>query len=106
MSFTSGRCWPSAWVVTWYVVVRGTWDQALDAIRDNEAMGWGMLMMVEGIVRSEGGIGVLLIDNSKYRDFPAVYALALAVLLMGLVQDWALTAVKQAWCPYAAMATR
>lgn len=96
----------SEWRVTWYVVVRGTWDQALDAIRDNAAMSWGMLMMVEGIVRSEGGIGVLLVDSSKYRDFPAVYALALAVLVVGLVQDWALTTIKQAWCPYAAMATR
>lgn len=94
------------WAVTWYVVVRGTLPQALDAIRDNAAMGWAMLMMVEGIVRSEGGVGVLLIDASKYRDFASVYAIAGLVLLVGLVQDGALEQIKAWACPYAAMATR
>lgn len=94
------------WTVTWYVVVRGTLAQALWAIRDNAAMGWGMLMMVEGIVRSEGGVGVLLIDASKYREFAVVYALALTVLAAGLLQDSGLAWVARAACPYAAMKTR
>lgn len=94
------------WAVTWYVVVRGTIAEALDAIRENAAMGWGMLMMVEGIVRSEGGIGVILIDASKYRDFAAVYAVAAVVLIAGIAQDAGIAWAKRAWCPYAAMKTR
>jgi NitT/TauT family transport system permease protein len=91
------------WHVTWFVIIRGTLDEALSAIRDNAAMGWGMLMMVEGIVRSEGGIGVMLIDANKYRDFSKVYAISIMVLLVGWAQDWALGWLKTTLCPYAVM---
>lgn len=94
------------WKVTWYVVVRGSFHSALDAIRDNAAMGWAMLMMVEGIVRSEGGVGVLLIDMQKHMLFAEVYAVAGAVIVVGLLQDIALGAVRSWACPYAEMATR
>lgn len=96
----------SEWQVTWYVVVRGTVAPLLDQLRGNAAMGWGMLMMVEGIVRSEGGIGVLLVDLSKHMSFASVYGIALAVVAVGLAQDWALQQLKAWWCPYALMATR
>ncbi len=35
----------SEWQGMWYVVVRGTAAQAAEAIRDNAAIGWSMLMM-------------------------------------------------------------
>jgi len=41
------------------VIVLGRADAAFDAMRQNAAMGWMMLTMVEGISRSEGGIGGL-----------------------------------------------
>jgi NitT/TauT family transport system permease protein len=91
------------WTATWYVVIRGTLHQAFSAIRDNAAMGWGMLMMVEGIVRSEGGIGVMLIDANKYRDFSAVYAISLVVLLIGWGQDYLLGYLRAVCCPYAVL---
>lgn len=90
------------WRVTWYAVVRGTLDQAIDAVRDNAAMGWSMLMMVEGMVRSGGGVGVLILNGEKHFDFANVYAVALAVLAVGLAQDWALGALRQAACPWSA----
>jgi ABC-type nitrate/sulfonate/bicarbonate transport system permease component len=61
----------------WYVNIRGTLPQVIDAIRDNAAMGWSMLIMVEGFVRSEGGVGVLLINQEKHVNFAEVYALRL-----------------------------
>lgn len=89
------------WQVTWYVVVRGTAVEAVDAIRDNAAMGWSMLMMVEGLVRSEGGVGVLLLNQEKYFNFAHVYAIALSILVVGLVQDWGLGALRDGLLPYA-----
>lgn len=94
------------WAVTYYVVVRGTLHQALDAIRDNAAMGWAMVMMVEAIVRSEGGVGVMLTDATKHQMFAQVYAVVLAILALGIGMDQALTALRQWACPYASMATR
>lgn len=91
----------SEWKVTWYTVVRGTVPQAIDAIRDNAAMGWSMLMMVEGIVRSEGGVGVLMMNQQKVLNLPEVYAIAAAVVIVGLAQDYTIGAVRKAVCPYA-----
>lgn len=93
----------SEWQATYYVVVRGTVDQLLDQLRNNAAMGWSLLMMVEGIVRSEGGIGVMLIDQSKHWSFADAWAIAIAVVIVGLAQDWLLTGLKQAACPWATL---
>lgn len=89
------------WRVTFFVVVRGTLADLLDAVRDNAAMAWPMLMMVEGFVRSEGGVGVLLLTQEKYMRFEAVYAIAIAILVVGALQDAGLRAMRRFICPYA-----
>jgi NitT/TauT family transport system permease protein len=90
----------SEWLATWYVVVRGTLAQAFDAIRDNAAMGWSMLIMVEGFVRSEGGVGVMLINQEKHVNFAEVYAIAIAIVVVGIAQDYVIGIVKTAVCPW------
>jgi NitT/TauT family transport system permease protein len=89
------------WRVVWEVVIRGTADQALEALRQNAAMGWMMLTMVEGVVRSEGGIGALMLNENKHLKLDAVFALILIVLVVGAVQDRALAWLRRAVCPYA-----
>ncbi len=42
------------WRVVWEVIILGTADKALEVLRQNAAIGWMMLTMVETIVRSEG----------------------------------------------------
>ncbi len=91
----------SEWQATWYVVVRGTLHDAIKAIRANNAMGWAALMMVEGIVRSEGGAGVLILNNEKHFEFASVWAIATAILVVGLVLDYAIGQVDRVLCPYA-----
>ncbi|HVI39193.1 MAG TPA: hypothetical protein VM577_00910, partial [Anaerovoracaceae bacterium] len=90
----------SEWRSMWYVVVRGTISEALSCIRDNAAMGWSMLMFVEGVIRSEGGVGVMILNNEKHVNFAEVYALSLAILLVGIGQDWFIGQVKKVTCPY------
>jgi NitT/TauT family transport system permease protein len=91
----------SDWRVVYEVVIRGTADQALEAIRQSAAMGWMMLTMVEGVVRSDGGIGVLMLDEHKHLQLDAVFALIAVVLAVGIVQDFALGWLRRALCPYA-----
>lgn len=90
----------SDWQGTWYAVVRGTLHDAIKAIRANNAMGWAALPMVEGIVRSEGGVGVLLLNSEKHFNFDAVWAIATAILVVGLALDYALSLVDRTVCPY------
>lgn len=87
--------------MTWYVVIRGTLDQAFDALRDNAAMGWAMLTMVEGVVRSEGGVGVMIVDQTRYLNLADVYAIACTIILTGIGQDYLIGTVKKLVCPYA-----
>lgn len=91
----------SEWLSVWYVVIRGTVAEAIDTVRGNAAMGWAMLMFVEGLVRSEGGVGVMLITMEKHVEWASLWALVLVVLMVGLAQDWLIGQVRKAMCPYA-----
>jgi NitT/TauT family transport system permease protein len=91
------------WRVVWEVIVLGRLDQAFDALRQNAAMSWMMLTFVESVVRSEGGIGAVLIDQNRHFHLDAVFAIQFVILFLGLAQDQAIAWVKTIVCPYAAL---
>lgn len=84
------------------VVVRGTLDRTLDAIRQNVAMGWAMITMVEGIARSDGGVGAMLLAENKHFKLAEVYAILAVILVVGLVIDLAMGVLAKVVCPHAA----
>ena len=86
--------------ILWEVVILGTLDKALDVVRQNLAMGWAMITMVEGISRAEGGIGALILNQNKYFKLPEVYAILFVILLLGLVIDYAIGVFTVLVCPY------
>lgn len=88
------------WRAIYEVVIRGRLDQTFDALRQNAAIGWMMLTMVEGLVRFEGGVGVIMLNESKYRNLAAVFAVQLTVLLVGIVQDRLIAWLKNVCCPH------
>lgn len=89
------------WRIVWEVGVRGTLDQALDVLRQNAAMGWMMLTMVEGLVRSEGGVGVMLIDQNRRLNLAGVFAIQASILAVGMLQDFVIHQVRAMICPFA-----
>jgi len=89
--------------IFWEVVVRGTLDKALDVLRQNLAMGWAMITMVEGISRAEGGIGALILNQNKHFMLAEVYAILLVILVLGLTMDYAMGVLTNILCPHAAM---
>lgn len=93
------------WRVVWEVVILGNMGPALDAVRQNAAMGWMMLTMVEGISRSEGGIGALLMDMNKHFNLPAILAVQAVFLIAGFAQDAFLGWLKATLVPSAALTT-
>lgn len=84
----------------WEVVVRGTLDKTLDAVRQNVAMGWSMITMVEGISRAEGGLGAMLLNQNKHFKLAEVYAILAVVLVVGLLIDLGMGALEAALCPH------
>jgi len=93
------------WRVVWEVIVLGAADKAFDVLRQNAAIGWMMLTMVEGMTRSEGGVGALLLNANKHFYLPAVMAIQLLILAMGLGQDYGIGLLKKLFCPHASLET-
>lgn len=91
----------SEWEVVWDVVVLGTLDQAIEVFRQNAAIGWMMLTMVEGISRSEGGVGAMLLNQNKHFHLAEVFGIQILILLVGLIQDYGIGIFKNAVCPWA-----
>jgi len=86
--------------VLWETQVMGTSGKAFDTLIDTAAMAWLMLTAVEGIVRTEGGIGVLLLAENKRYNIAGIIAVQLVFLVAGLVQDFALRTLKKVILPH------
>jgi NitT/TauT family transport system permease protein len=93
----------SEWRVVYEVVILGQADKAFEILRQNAAMGWMMLTMVEGISRSEGGVGAMLLNQNKHFHLSAVFAIQISILVLGLGQDYVIGLLRRVFCPYAAL---
>jgi NitT/TauT family transport system permease protein len=93
----------SEWQTVWEVVILGRIDQVFEIIRQNFAIAWMMLTMVEGISRSEGGIGTMLLNQSKHLHLDAVFAIQFVILVVGIFMDYLIGVFKNIFCPYAAL---
>lgn len=93
------------WRVVWEVIVLGQADKVFDVLRQNAAIGWMMLTMIEGMSRSEGGIGSILLNQNKLFNLSSVLAIQLIILSVGLGQDYAIGVLKNIFCPYATLTT-
>jgi NitT/TauT family transport system permease protein len=89
------------WRIVWEVIVLGQADKVFDCLRQNAAIGWMMLTMIEGMSRSEGGIGAVLLNQNKHFHLSSVMAIQLLILMVGLGQDYAIGVLKNVFCPYA-----
>jgi ABC-type nitrate/sulfonate/bicarbonate transport system permease component len=90
------------WRITGEVVL-GKADVILDLMRQNAAIGWTLLTLVEGMTRSGGGIGALLLNQNRYFLLAGVFAIQLTILVVGLAQDGLLSLLKDAACPWSTL---
>jgi len=90
----------SNWQTLYEVIIVGKADQVFEILRQNFAISWLMITMVEGLNMSEGGIGALLIKYNKYNDLTHVLALQLVIFLIGLFFDFILGSIRQWLFPY------
>jgi len=89
------------WRVVWEVVILGKLDRVVEVLRQNMAISWLMLTTVEGLVRTEGGIGAMLLVQSKYLHMNEVLAIQITILLIGMSLDWMYGAARKIFFPYA-----
>lgn len=93
------------WETLYEVIIIGKADQVLEILRQNFAIAWLMITLVEGLSMSEGGIGTLLIKFNKYNDLTNVLALQLVIFFIGLGFDYLLGSLKKWLFPYTKLQT-
>lgn len=93
------------WRVWLEVVILARRDKAIETLRQIFAIGWTMLTMVEGIARSDGGIGVMLLNSNKQMQLDVVFALQIVILLLGLFADYVITLLNKVLSYYAFLET-
>jgi ABC-type nitrate/sulfonate/bicarbonate transport system permease component len=90
----------SRWEVLLEVVIKGRLDYVLDALRQNLAIIWMMLVTVESILVAAGGLGVLIKNSDKFMNHGRIVALQLVILLLGLLLDWVLNVARKSFFTY------
>ena len=90
----------SRWEVLWEVIIKGRLDYVVDILRQNLAIVWMMLVTVESLLVSAGGIGVLIKNSDKFMSHGRIVALQVVILGVGLLLDWGLNAVRKCFFPY------
>jgi NitT/TauT family transport system permease protein len=87
--------------VVWEVVILGQAHKVFDVISQTGAIGWLMLTLVEGLSRSEGGIGSVLLNQNKHFHLSAIMGIQISILILGLTQDYLVAFFKDFFCPFA-----
>lgn len=88
------------WGTLWEVIIIGKLDVLFEVMRQNFAISWMMITMVEGYAMNEGGIGTLLIKSNKYLNLAPVFAMLVVILVMGLLFDLILGQARKFLFPY------
>lgn len=96
----------SEWVIVWEVKFLGRLDRALEVLRQNFAMAWMMLTMVEAVSRSEGGIGAMLINQNKHFDMASVAAIQITILIVGILIDYLFGVIRNFLFPYCSLSIK
>lgn len=90
----------NSWETLWEVLVVGKLDIMIEILRQNFAMAWLIIIGVEGLAMSEGGLGTLFIKAGRVLEIDKVFALLLIVLLTGILIDYILKMIRNLSFPY------
>jgi len=94
------------WQTLLEVVIIGKLDQVLEVMRQNFAIAWMMITMVEGLNMSEGGLGTMLIKSNKYIDLGTVFAILVIIFAIGVFFDFLLKQLRSWFFPYTKLQLR
>ncbi|MCB2410833.1 ABC transporter permease [Hymenobacter lucidus] len=91
------------WRSFWEVVVLGKLDLMLEVVRQNFAIIWTMITLVETLYQSEGGIGLLLYKQNRYLHLDGVLAIQLVILATGALQDYVFVLLRRVFFPHSVL---
>lgn len=96
----------NSWQTLLEVVIIGRLDQVLEVMRQNFAIAWMMITMVEGLNMSEGGLGTMLIKENKYIHLDNVFGILIIIFTLGVCFDYVLAKLRTWFFPYTKLQLR
>lgn len=96
----------NSWQTLLEVIIIGRLDQVIEVMRQNFAIAWMMITMVEGLNMSEGGLGTMLIKSNKYIDLGTVFAVLIIIFVIGVCFDFLLAKIRGWFFPYTKLQMR
>jgi NitT/TauT family transport system permease protein len=94
------------WKVIYERVILGKAHDMFDAIRQNFAIVWTMLTFAEGLVRSDGGVGAMMLNENKHLQLDSVFAIQMTLFFLGILIDYMFGVTRNLICPYADLQTQ
>lgn len=80
----------SAYKILWKEAILDRADYLIEVIRQNLSIMLMMIVSVEAMDKSQGGLGSLLIDINKGLNFSKIFAIQLTILIIGITLDYIL----------------
>jgi NitT/TauT family transport system permease protein len=96
----------NSWQTLLEVIIIGRLDQVIEVMRQNFAIAWMMITMVEGLSMSEGGLGTMLIKSNKYIDLGTVFAILIIIFGLGVCFDFLLAKMRLWFFPFTNLQVR
>lgn len=84
----------TSWEALYEVIIVGRMDQLFEVMRENFAISWMMITMVEAYDMSGGGIGTMMIKSNRHLDLATIFAMLVAILGTGMLFDWGLKKLR------------
>jgi NitT/TauT family transport system permease protein len=90
------------WETLYEVIIRGRADQVIEVMRQNFAIAWLMITMVEGLCMSQGGLGMMIVRDNRYLSFgmPYVFSDLIIIFTLGIVFDTLFSSTRMWLFPY------
>lgn len=82
------------------VIILGRLHLVLETIRQNFAIAWMMITLVESLAMNEGGLGVMLITSARVLNMGNIFVLLLIILILGIGFDSLLKKLTNSLFPY------
>lgn len=84
----------SSWGALYEVIIVGRMDQLFEVMRENFAISWMMITLVEAYDMSGGGIGTIMIKSNRHLDLATIFAMLTAILCIGMLFDFGLSKLR------------
>jgi NitT/TauT family transport system permease protein len=102
----AGTIFGFEWRIFYERVILGKAHEMWIAVKSNFAIVWTMLTFVEGLVRSEGGIGVMMLNASKHLKLDGLFAAQLSLFIFGILIDYMFGVLYNIFFPYGNLQTK